>query len=92
MKYRYIKEHNNYDLTLNKEYEGSKYKEGWILIESDDKENQVLYREECFQEKQMICDLCKKTIPYNSEITMKNKINKNTIDICRECFNEFFNK
>ncbi|MBN3398125.1 mszf55-1 [Clostridium botulinum] len=40
----------------------------------------------------MICDLCKKTIPYNSEITMKNKINKNTIDICRECFNEFFNK
>ncbi|EQC1535587.1 hypothetical protein ACY1J9_001418 [Clostridium botulinum] len=54
MKYKYIKEHNNYDLTLNKEYDGFKFKDGWILIKSDDKGNQVLYREECFKEKQIM--------------------------------------
>ncbi|EJE7236584.1 mszf55-1 [Clostridium botulinum] len=41
--------------------------------------------------KKIKCDLCMKTIPYNSKITMKNKINKSTIYICKDCFNEFFN-
>lgn len=45
----YIKEHNNYDLTLGNVYEAKFYKEGWLLIESDDKGNQVLYRDECFK-------------------------------------------
>ena len=58
MKYKYIKEHANYDLTLDKEYDGFKFKEGWILIESDDNENKVLYREECFKQREMFCDLC----------------------------------
>lgn len=62
MKYKYVKEHNNYDLTLNKEYDGFKFKEGWILIKEDDNKNQVLYREECFKKKEMICDLCNKVV------------------------------
>lgn len=49
MKYRYIKEHNNYDLTLNKEYEGFKYKKGWILLKSDDRGECSLFREEYFE-------------------------------------------
>lgn len=48
MRYRYVKEHNNYDLTLGKEYKGYKYKDGWVLIK-DDNVNSVLYREECFE-------------------------------------------
>lgn len=86
MKYKYIKEHNNYDLTLNKEYKGSKYKEGWILIESDDKENQALYREECFQEEQIICGLCKKIVkPLDAHMTrIKGKLTAVHID----CFNK----
>ncbi|WP_271814207.1 mszf55-1 [Clostridium beijerinckii] len=43
-------------------------------------------------EKKIQCDLCKKTILYKNKIRMINKINKNTIDICEECFNEYFNK
>jgi ribosome-binding protein aMBF1 (putative translation factor) len=42
--------------------------------------------------KKIQCDLCGKTIHCKDRITMKNKINKNTIDICEECFSEFFNK
>lgn len=48
LKYKYIKWHNNYGLTLNNEYEGRKYKEGWLLIE-DDNYNTALFRENCFQ-------------------------------------------
>lgn len=48
MRYKYVNEHNNYDLTLGKEYEGHKHKDGWLLIK-DDNSNLVLYREECFQ-------------------------------------------
>ena len=48
MRYKYVKEHNNYDLTLGKEYEGYKYKDGWLLIK-DDNYNSVLYREACFE-------------------------------------------
>lgn len=48
MKVKYIKPHNNYDLTIGKIYEGYRYKDGWFLIKADDKGNQVLYREECF--------------------------------------------
>lgn len=48
MRVKYIKEHTNYDLTLNKSYEAKFYKEGWILIEGDDKGNRVLYREKYF--------------------------------------------
>lgn len=44
MKVKYIKEHNNYDFTLNKEYIATKYKDGWLLIDGQ------LYREECFEE------------------------------------------
>lgn len=49
MQAKYVKEHNNYDLTLGKSYDVKFYKEGWLLIESDDKGNSVLYREECFE-------------------------------------------
>jgi len=38
------------------------------------------------------CDLCDKTILYKNKIRMTNKTNKNIIDICEECFNEYFNK
>lgn len=43
MKVKYIKEHNNYNFILEKEYEASKYKDGWLLIEGQ------LYREEHFE-------------------------------------------
>jgi len=49
MKVKYIKEHNNnYDLTIGKIYEGTRYKDGWLLFNEDDRGNRVLYREECF--------------------------------------------
>ncbi|WP_409177995.1 hypothetical protein [Brevibacillus fortis] len=41
----YAEWHANYDeLILGQKYTASKYKAGWVLIES------TLYREECFQE------------------------------------------
>lgn len=43
MKYKYIKWHNNYDLTLGQAYSGYVYKDGWIYIDG------VLYRQECFE-------------------------------------------
>lgn len=43
MKVKYIKEHNNYNFILGQEYESSKYKDGWLLIEGQ------LYREEYFE-------------------------------------------
>lgn len=43
-------------------------------------------------DKKIKCDLCEKTILYKNKIRMTNKINKNTIDICKECFDEYFNK
>lgn len=51
MKVKYIKSHNNYDLTIGKTYEGYRYKNGWLLINEDDKGNRVLYREEFFEIK-----------------------------------------
>ncbi|MGJ0847426.1 hypothetical protein ACR77J_12115 [Tissierella praeacuta] len=51
MKVKYIKPHNNYDLTIGETYEGSRYKDGWLLIKEDDRGSQVLYREECFEIK-----------------------------------------
>ena len=46
MKYKCVKSNKNYDLTLDKEYEGFKYKDGWILIRPDDRGDSVLCREE----------------------------------------------
>ena len=43
-------------------------------------------------DRKMKCDLCKKPMKYTEKTTMINKINKNIIDVCKECFNEFFNK
>lgn len=48
MKYKYVKYHANYDLTLDKVYEGFKYKEGWIFVRCNDRGGNTLYREECF--------------------------------------------
>lgn len=42
--------------------------------------------------KKIQCDLCGKVIFDKDKITMINKDNKNTIDICEECYNSFFNK
>lgn len=53
MKVKYIRSHNNYDLTIGKIYEGTKYKDGWTLIKEDDKGNRVLYREEFFEIKEV---------------------------------------
>ncbi len=38
------------------------------------------------------CDLCGKSIFNKDKITMINKDNKNTIDICDECYKLFLNK
>lgn len=43
MKVKFIREHNNYSFILGKEYEASKYKDGWLLIKGQ------LYREEYFE-------------------------------------------
>lgn len=43
MTVKYIKEHNNYDLTLNKEYEAINYSAKWYLIDG------VLYRKANFE-------------------------------------------
>ena len=70
MKYRYVKKHNNYDLTLDKEYQGYKYKDGWVLIK-DDKAKSVLYREECFEKiEQCTCSKYGKSL--NSRIKCSN--------------------
>lgn len=52
MEAKYIKEHNNYSLTLSKSYRAKFYKEGWLLIENDDEGNRALYREECFEREE----------------------------------------
>jgi hypothetical protein len=52
MKVKYVKSHNNYDLTIGKIYHSTRYKDGWLLITEDDKGNRVLYREECFEIKE----------------------------------------
>jgi hypothetical protein len=49
MKIKYVKLHNNYDLTLNKTYDGIQHNTNWILINKDDADNTVLYRTECFE-------------------------------------------
>jgi hypothetical protein len=46
--YKYIKLHNNYDLTLNKVYKGYVFKKGWLWIEDDDRNISVLCRESHF--------------------------------------------
>ncbi|WP_252214453.1 mszf55-1 [Clostridium sp. VAP41] len=38
------------------------------------------------------CDLCGKVIFNKDKIEMINKDNKNTIDICEECYKSFLNK
>ncbi|MBY6986432.1 mszf55-1 [Clostridium botulinum] len=38
------------------------------------------------------CDLCGKSIFNKDKTIMINKDNKNTIYICEECYNTFFNK
>ncbi|MDH6427249.1 MULTISPECIES: hypothetical protein [Paenibacillus] len=43
MKVRYAKWHNNYDLVIGEEYQASRYKPGWLLIDG------VLYRSEHFE-------------------------------------------
>ncbi|MBY6915393.1 mszf55-1 [Clostridium botulinum] len=42
--------------------------------------------------KKIHCDLCGKSIFNKDKITMINKDNKNTIDICEECYKLFLNK
>ncbi|MBY6932130.1 hypothetical protein [Clostridium botulinum] len=42
--------------------------------------------------KKIHCDLCGKAIFDKDQITMINKDNKNTIDICEECYKLFLNK
>lgn len=56
MKAKYIKEHNNYDLTLGNIYEATFYKEGWLLIKNDDIGNSVLYRDKCFEREEFSTD------------------------------------
>jgi hypothetical protein len=55
MKAKYIKEHNNYDLTLGKTYKAKLYKIGWLLIK-DDRGQEVLFREECFERDEYSTD------------------------------------
>ncbi|NFG58165.1 mszf55-1 [Clostridium botulinum] len=38
------------------------------------------------------CDLCGKSIFNKDKTTMINEDNKNTIDICEECYRLFLNK
>lgn len=51
MKVKYVKEHNNYDLTLGKVYPGYIYSpnDKWIEVIEDDNCNHVLYRREYFE-------------------------------------------
>ncbi|HHX61095.1 MAG TPA: hypothetical protein GX707_10350 [Epulopiscium sp.] len=51
MKVKYIKEHNNYDLTVGKVYPGHIYSpnDKWVFVTEDDYCNQVLYRREYFE-------------------------------------------
>lgn len=49
MKYKYVKSFNEYKLTLNKIYEGFKYKDGWLIIKPDNGIDKILYKEEYFQ-------------------------------------------
>lgn len=86
MKYKYVKGHANYDLTLGKEYDGFKFKEGWILIKYDDKGKQVLYREECFKQREMWCDICNQIVePLDAHFgRLKGKLTTAHID----CWNK----
>jgi hypothetical protein len=49
MKGKYIKAHNNYDLTLGETYEGIIYNGKYFLVTYDDRGNEVLYRMGCFK-------------------------------------------
>lgn len=85
MRYRYVTEHNNYDLTLCKEYHGYKYKDGWVLIK-DDNDNSILYREECFEKAEMICDICEKRVkPLDAHM---GKLQDKLITAHIECWNK----
>lgn len=46
-KFRYIKEHANYDLNINEIYIGYRYNSQWISIE--DRGRTSLFRQECFE-------------------------------------------
>jgi hypothetical protein len=47
MKVKYVKVHNNYDLTLGEVYDAVVFCENWTLIKINDRE--VLYRSSCFE-------------------------------------------
>ena len=48
-KFKYMKEHNNYDLTIGEIYLGYVYNNDWVYIAEDDNCNFALYRKECFE-------------------------------------------
>lgn len=48
-RFKYIKEHNNYDLTIGKTYPGYLYNSEWVYIAEDDNYRFALYRKECFE-------------------------------------------
>lgn len=64
MKARYIKKHNNYDLTVGNTYDVRVYSSEWLLVEKDDGGNRALYRKNCFAmgEEPMKCMVCGKEV------------------------------
>lgn len=42
--------------------------------------------------KKIRCDLCNKKINESEKIIMENRINKINLNVCKECFDKFFNK
>lgn len=54
MKAKYVKKHNNYDLTLGKNYEININinKPEWLTIKEDDKGNTVMYCANCFEREE----------------------------------------
>jgi len=90
LRYRYIKKHNNYDLTLNKIYNAFEYKPGWLMVNSDDKGNRVLYRVECFEEDKMMCDICNKVVePLDAHM---GRLNDKLIVAHIDCWNREIKK
>lgn len=90
MKARYIKEHNNYDLTVENVYDVKLYNDKWLLVEKDDKGNSVLYRRDCFQigEDPMKCMFCDKNVePLDAHMGRVN----GELGVCHiDCWNKYF--
>lgn len=85
MRYKYVKEHNNYDLTLGKEYRGYRYNDDWLLI-NDDNNNETLYRAEYFEKVEMICGICSKAVnPLDAHM---GRIKGELIAAHIDCWNE----